>query len=107
MILHLLLVPGLAFLFHGARIWEQSLHPAQTQLNNSLLTVGCVTNQIYMYFQWLILTSSVLALLIPTAFFSALDRGTTEPGTSGLLSDKERGHLLKLSHGLAIVLLVM
>ncbi|OBZ72759.1 Vacuolar calcium ion transporter [Grifola frondosa] len=39
-ILHLLLVPGTAFLVGGAKIWEQSLHPHHTQLNQSLLVVG-------------------------------------------------------------------
>ena len=39
-ILHLLLVPGSAFLAGGARVWEQTLHPHNTQLNHSLLTIG-------------------------------------------------------------------
>lgn len=39
-ILHLLLVPGTAFLAGGAQIWEQNLHPHTTQLNHSLLTIG-------------------------------------------------------------------
>jgi Ca2+:H+ antiporter len=39
-LLHLLLIPGAAFLTGGARIWEQDLHPAHTQLNHTLLTVG-------------------------------------------------------------------
>jgi hypothetical protein len=43
-LLHLLLVPGTAFLTGGARIWEQKLHPHRTQLNLTLLTVGSVPN---------------------------------------------------------------
>jgi hypothetical protein len=39
-ILHLLLIPGFAFLTGGARIWEQNLRPHATQLNHSLLTIG-------------------------------------------------------------------
>jgi len=39
-LLHLLLLPGTAFLTGGARIWEQNLHPHTTQLNASLLTIG-------------------------------------------------------------------
>lgn len=39
-VLHLLLVPGIAFIFGGARIIQQELHPHITQLNQSLLTVG-------------------------------------------------------------------
>jgi Ca2+:H+ antiporter len=42
-LLHLLLVPGTAFLTGGARIWEQHLKPHPTQLNHSLLTLGLVT----------------------------------------------------------------
>lgn len=42
MILHLLLVPGAAFLSGGAHIWEQELHPNATQLNHSLLALGLV-----------------------------------------------------------------
>ena len=42
-LLHLLLVPGTAFLVGGARVWEQKLHPHRSQLNLSLLTVGSVT----------------------------------------------------------------
>ena len=42
MLLHLLLVPGTAFLTGGARIWEQNLHPHPTQLNHTLLSIGYV-----------------------------------------------------------------
>ena len=41
-LLHLLLIPGTAFLTGGARVWEQELHPHQSQLNLTLLTVGSV-----------------------------------------------------------------
>ena len=41
-ILHLLLIPGTAFLAGGARIWEQNLHPHHTELNHSLLAIGSV-----------------------------------------------------------------
>jgi Ca2+:H+ antiporter len=91
-LLHLLLIPGTAFLTGGARIWEQNLHPHPTQLNHSLLTIG------------------VLAILLPTAFFAALDRGVNEPvanDAAGLIKDSLRGDFLKMSHGLAIILLVI
>jgi Ca2+:H+ antiporter len=39
-LLHLLLIPGTAFLTGGVRIWEQQLHPHRSQLNLTLLTVG-------------------------------------------------------------------
>ena len=41
-LLHLLLIPGTAFLTGGVRIWEQQLHPHRSQLNLTLLTVGSV-----------------------------------------------------------------
>jgi len=41
-ILHLLLVPGTAFVIGGARVIQQDLHPHLTQLNHSLLTLGLV-----------------------------------------------------------------
>jgi len=43
-LLHLLLVPGVAFLTGGAQMFEQELHPAHTQLNHTLLTVGYVAS---------------------------------------------------------------
>lgn len=39
-VLHLLLIPGTAFLVGGSGIWEQHLHPHLAQLNSSLLTLG-------------------------------------------------------------------
>ncbi|KAG8733550.1 hypothetical protein FRC11_005303 [Ceratobasidium sp. 423] len=53
-LLHCLLVPGVAFLTDGTKLWAQQLKPRVTELNQSLLTVG------------------VLALVVPTGFFSAL-----------------------------------
>jgi hypothetical protein len=44
-LLHLLFIPGVAFLTGGARIWEQNLHPHPTQLNHTLLTIGCVISR--------------------------------------------------------------
>ncbi|KAF8688477.1 hypothetical protein RHS03_09756, partial [Rhizoctonia solani] len=53
-LLHCLLVPGVAFLTDGTKLWAQQLKPRITELNQSLLTIG------------------VLSLVVPTAFFSAL-----------------------------------
>lgn len=39
-ILHLLLIPGAAFITGGAKIVHQQLHPHFTQLNHTLLTMG-------------------------------------------------------------------
>jgi Ca2+:H+ antiporter len=41
-VLHLLLVPGFAFLTGGLHIWEQNMQPHATQLNHSLLSIGYV-----------------------------------------------------------------
>ncbi|KAF9246915.1 hypothetical protein BU15DRAFT_57871 [Melanogaster broomeanus] len=80
-LLHLLLVPGAAFMTGGARIWEQDLHPAHTQLNHTLLTVG------------------VLALLLPAALYAATDGTTTTP----IPGDD----FLQISRGLAVLLLLI
>ncbi|KAG8733194.1 hypothetical protein FRC11_008053 [Ceratobasidium sp. 423] len=53
-LLHALLVPGIAFLTGGSKIWAQNLKPRVTELNQSLLTIG------------------VLALVVPAGFYSAL-----------------------------------
>jgi len=89
-ILHLLLVPGVAFIFGGARIIQQELHPHITQLNQSLLTMG------------------VLAILTPTAFFTALNTQFTPNGVTKIapVSDKVRGEILKFSRGMAVLLLI-
>ncbi|KAI0337882.1 hypothetical protein BDW22DRAFT_1363665 [Trametopsis cervina] len=95
-ILHLLLIPGTAFLAGGARIWEQNLHPHHTQLNHSLLAIG------------------VLTILLPTALFASLDRGAQSIAPNGvaqysgsLLTDHTRQEILRMSRGLAVVLLVV
>jgi len=89
-ILHLLLVPGIAFIFGGARIIQQDLHPHITQLNQSLLTVG------------------VLAILTPTAFFCALNTQFAPTGFEKMtaVTDRVRGEILKFSRGMAILLLI-
>ncbi|KAJ2915034.1 hypothetical protein MD484_g5402, partial [Candolleomyces efflorescens] len=76
-ILHLLLVPGAAFITGGARVLHQDLHPHLTDLNHSLLALG------------------VLSLMLPAAFFAAL-RGDGEqalnylPTAPEVLREKER-----------------
>ncbi len=59
---------------------------------------------------------SVLATLLPTAFFAALDRGAAATGTvaeagaevvSTLVNDHTRSQILRISRGIAIILLVM
>ncbi|KAI0262088.1 hypothetical protein BC834DRAFT_829364 [Gloeopeniophorella convolvens] len=84
-LLHLLLIPGTAFLTGGARVWEQQLHPHRSQLNHTLLTVG------------------VLALTVPAAFFAAVDSGTDGVGPSDAL----RHDFLRMGRGFAVILLVI
>jgi len=91
-LLHLLLVPGAAFLTGGARIWEQDLHPAHTQLNHTLLTVG------------------VLALLLPAAFYAAISDITSTVSTNGDLESlgaTTQSDFLTMSRGLAVLLLLI
>jgi len=89
-LLHLLLIPGVAFFTGGARIWEQQLHPQRSQLNHTLLTIG------------------VLALTIPAAFFAAIDspNNTGSVGATGP-TDKLRDDFLRISRGFAVILLVI
>jgi Ca2+:H+ antiporter len=113
-ILHLLLIPGTAFITGGARIVEQELHPHLVQLNHSLLTIGFV---LFLESMLFLLTRcavfySVMALLIPAAFFAALDRGvastiTADAAVGSVVNDAIRGNILQMSRGLAIVLLLV
>ncbi|KAJ6627512.1 hypothetical protein B0H10DRAFT_1994949 [Mycena sp. CBHHK59/15] len=91
-LLHLLLIPGVAFITGGARIIEQELHPHLAQLNQTLLTIG------------------VMTLLLPAAFFAALDRGlvTATTGTGdAFVNDDTRSVFLQMSRGLALILLAV
>jgi len=90
-VLHLLLIPGTAFITGGARILEQDLQPHLVQLNHSLLTIG------------------VLSLLLPAAFFAALDRGVASEITAvtGVVNDNNRHIFLQISRGLAVILLLV
>ncbi|TFK73012.1 hypothetical protein BDN72DRAFT_762300 [Pluteus cervinus] len=98
-ILHLLLVPGVAFMAGGARQLTQELHPHLTQLNHTLLTIG------------------VLSLLLPAAFFAGIDSipVTAEPivarreEAAALIpvSDASKAVFLGMSRGIAIMLLAV
>ncbi|KAG5644949.1 hypothetical protein DXG03_007414 [Asterophora parasitica] len=90
-LLRLLLVPGFSFLTGGVGVLTQDLHPHIVQMNNTLLTIGALT------------------LLLPAAYFSALDR-TVPAGIINVgpaVSDGVRGDFLKLSRGLAVFLLII
>ncbi|TBU39209.1 hypothetical protein BD309DRAFT_872771 [Dichomitus squalens] len=97
-LLHLLLIPGVAFFIQGAQIYEQRLHQF-SNLNHSLLMIG------------------VLGILVPTVFFAALDRGSVAAGSgdqSGLpapfvplVSDAVRRDIVQMSRGIAVMLLLI
>ncbi|KAF9505012.1 hypothetical protein BS47DRAFT_1307272 [Hydnum rufescens UP504] len=97
-LLHTLLVPGISFMLGGVNVLHQHLDPHVTELNKSLLMIG------------------VLSLLIPAAFFAV--NAPADPGVIATLneetvgavsaiSDASRNELLKLSRGMAIILLIM
>ncbi|KAF5369982.1 hypothetical protein D9758_001322 [Tetrapyrgos nigripes] len=91
-LLHLLLVPGGSFLMGGARVAHQDLHPHITQLNHTLLMVG------------------VLTLLLPTASFSALERGlrsTVDSSPEDIINAHTRQQMIDISRGLAVLLLIL
>ncbi|KAH8980639.1 hypothetical protein EDB86DRAFT_514807 [Lactarius hatsudake] len=88
-LLHLLLIPGTAFLTGGAKIREQKLHRRRTQLNLTLLTVG------------------VLALTIQAAFFVTTDSNSNGLGIATALSDQVRDDFLRISRGFAVILLII
>ncbi|TFL05497.1 hypothetical protein BDV98DRAFT_500213 [Pterulicium gracile] len=88
-ILHLLLVPGVAFVTGGAQMWEQNLHPHFSQLNHSLLTLG------------------VLALVLPASFYASLSRGSLADIEAAVLNDNARADFLRISRGIAILLLLV
>jgi Ca2+:H+ antiporter len=95
-LLHLLLIPGSAFMTGGARVMELTLDKTRTNLNHTLLSIG------------------VLTLLLPAAFFAALDRGAlpAAPGsatsiTINPVTDAIRVSMVSISRGLAIILLMV
>ena len=57
---------------------------------------------------------SVLTILLPTAFFAALDRGVMTISATGvreyagtLITDQTRDQILRMSRGLAVLLLIV
>ncbi|KAJ7710093.1 hypothetical protein B0H14DRAFT_2646220 [Mycena olivaceomarginata] len=72
----------------GARVLEQDLHPHLTQLNHILLTIG------------------VMTLLLPAAFFAALNHGSSAaPEADSFINHTNRHVFLQMSRGLAVILL--
>ncbi|KAH9930531.1 uncharacterized protein BXZ73DRAFT_90330 [Epithele typhae] len=98
-LLHLLLIPGMPIFLSGARHHDQPLHAQHASVNTTLLMVG------------------VLSMLVPTALFAALDRGSSNSGQSDsnsglppafvpLVSDTVRRDILSMSRGISVVLIV-
>ncbi|EIW70946.1 hypothetical protein TREMEDRAFT_28850 [Tremella mesenterica DSM 1558] len=84
---NLLLVLGMCFFAGGVRFSEQVIKGTAAQLNASLLLIA------------------VIAVLIPSAFhFSVND---TTSGNGNLTDAKEGSDLLSMSHGVAILLLLL
>jgi len=77
---NLLLVLGMCFFAGGTRFSEQGFGMSATQLNSSLLTI------------------SVIAVLLPAAFHLSFS-------DTGLSTSVEGSDILKVSHGVAIILL--
>ncbi|KAG8933185.1 hypothetical protein FRC02_012331 [Tulasnella sp. 418] len=118
-LLHLLLVPGAAFLTGGAKIFEQHLLEVPSQLNQPLMTVGVLTCMI---------PAAIFAVLNETPMTEAFRQAsqtvattatevvkraakesnvqlTTDPFTP--VTDDVRGAFLNLSRGLAIILFIV
>lgn len=87
-LLQLLLVPGVMFLAGGTRIKHQELHLSQTQLNQSMMTMG------------------VMCMVIPAAYFAGVTKiGATSVAT--IVTDDFRDQMLKISRGMAIIMLLV
>ncbi|KZP31725.1 calcium/proton exchanger [Athelia psychrophila] len=87
---NLLLVLGMCFFAGGTRFAEQGFGQSASQLNASLLTV------------------SVIAVLLPGAYHMAVSdtSNTQNPGEPSNSSDLQEGtQILRVSHGVAIILL--
>ncbi|KAI9439938.1 calcium/proton exchanger [Lactarius indigo] len=82
---NLLLVLGMCFFAGGTRFSEQGFGMSSTQLNSSLLTL------------------SVIAVLLPAAFHSAVQPNSA--GDDPLTNTQEAHDILAISHGVAIILL--
>jgi len=91
-LIRLLLRPGMAYVVGGFRVAHQELHPRTADLNQTLLTTG------------------VVSLLLPAAFFAALERDEPVNVSTGIkdsINDNTRGDILKISRGLSFILLAV
>lgn len=87
---NLLLVLGMCFFAGGTRFSEQGFGISASQINSSLLALA------------------VIAVLLPAAFDSAVRSGTSPNGNSTSKLDEDfQMDILHLSHGIAIILLLI
>ncbi|KAG8960995.1 hypothetical protein FRC00_013625 [Tulasnella sp. 408] len=88
-LLHLLLVPGCAFLTGGAKIWYQQLGEHSSQLNQSLLAAGYA--HIHVDSKTTTAAEKLLPChansLIPTVFFSAIGSDAHVTQLSGIAKE--------------------
>lgn len=86
---NLLLVLGMCFFAGGIKFSEQTVKGTVGQLNASLLLV------------------SVIAVLIPSAFHFSINSSNTQNADARLTQEVERKDILSMSHGVAVILLVI
>ncbi|KAG8833313.1 hypothetical protein FRC17_010958 [Serendipita sp. 399] len=86
-ILHLLLAPGVAFAAGGAHLSSQRLHESQTQMNQTMMTMG------------------VMCLVLPAAFYAGVKR-VGVPNLGEVITPYNRDIILQMSRGMAIIMLL-
>ncbi|KAI1797224.1 Sodium/calcium exchanger protein-domain-containing protein [Ganoderma leucocontextum] len=87
MLSKLLLVLGMCFFAGGLRFSEQDFDSTATQIHSSLLSI------------------SVGAVLLPAAFHFALSYSSRDKGETETTLQQQKTDILRMSHGVAIVLL--
>ncbi|WVN88089.1 calcium/proton exchanger [Cryptococcus depauperatus CBS 7841] len=85
---NILLVLGMCFFAGGVRFAEQVIKSTAAQLNASLLLIA------------------VIAVLIPSAFHFSISASTSNTNADQL-ANGEGSHLLAMSHGVAVLLLIL
>nr|VWO99168.1 Response regulatory domain-containing protein [Ganoderma boninense] len=89
MLSKLLLVLGMCFFAGGIRFSEQGFDSTATQIHSSLLSI------------------SVGAVLLPAAFHFALSYSNQDKGEAQTTLKEQKADILRMSHGVAIVLLII
>ncbi|EMD33512.1 hypothetical protein CERSUDRAFT_98615 [Gelatoporia subvermispora B] len=89
MLSKLLLILGMCFFAGGLRFSEQDFDSTATQIHSSLLSI------------------SVGAVLLPAAYHFALTYSSEDAIAAGTTLEDQKQDLLKMSHGVSIVLLII